>query len=156
VKRRSSASKHAVAKSQRLRRCRRAFTFGSRGSFRWWTLHPRGANLLDLLQTLLFLVRPHGDELQHRLGYAQAAFAHLLSVLYGGPCGGGVVLHGGNQLVHVLLHQVRPHNEHYFVASLHVISESFVTRYLVVGIRYLGKSESLPQCTNYQLPGPKY
>src|SRR6185437_705671 len=86
-------------------------------------------------------------KLLHVIG--QATLAHLLRVLHGSARAAGVVLQRADQLVHVFLQQVRPHNKHYFVRTLHRLSKSLLpsTWYLVFGSRHFRK-------TGLQVPIP--
>src|SRR6185503_8207934 len=68
----------------------------------------------------------------------QAAFSHLLCVLYRCPGRGGMALQRCNQLVHVFFQQVRPYDKHHFIASLHVVSK--LEKSSVVSIWYLAAS----------------
>src|SRR6185437_242217 len=65
----------------------------------------------------------------------QTTLAHLFSILQGGAGRGGVVLQSRDQLIHVFFQHVRPNNKHYFVASLHVISN-----YLVASLQTASES----------------
>src|SRR5262249_21969530 len=59
-----------------LRAHRGVFVFRGSGLSRW-TLCPRLAQLLYLVQPLPLFIRAHSDELDHLLGYAQAALQFM-------------------------------------------------------------------------------
>src|SRR5579864_8016297 len=75
----------------------------------------------------------------------QPAFSHLFRVLYRCPGRGGMALQRCDELVHVFFQQVRPHDKHHFIRSLHFVSKLISTWYLVFS-RKLAAVSLFPCC----------